>query len=361
MGRVNAIDKNVLQTFVPVNALTGEQLDRLLDQHSVEHFSAGEVLFSAGDKDGKTIYLLKGEVSLEDRSGTTQTVTAGGLESWHPLDAIQPRRTTCRAITDVSVVQFDSSGLDAILAWDQSAGYVILDINSNAAYQDDRHWMIRLVKSKLFYRVPPGNILEIFRRLKPRRVKSGETIIRQGEEADRFYIIKEGMCEILIRAEGASESTPVAMLEQGQWFGEDALLSGKPRNASVVMATDGVLMSLERRDFDELLREPVVETIDVEGARAHVNDGARWLDVRTPDEFEQLHIDEAANMPLNVLRLKARLLDSDSRYIVCCDTGRRSTAAAFLLRNAGLDVFVLDGGLNAHAGTLEPILVSEAC
>lgn len=360
MGLPDAIDKNVLQTFVPVNALTGEQLDRLLDQHSVEHFRTGDIIFRAGDRDGRTIYLLKGNVALEGDDGTTETVSAGGLESWHPLDPAQPRRKTCRALTDASVVLFDSSGLDAILAWDQSAGYVILDINSNAAYQDDRHWMIRLVKSRLFYRIPPGNILEIFRRLRPLRVRAGETVIRQGEEADRFYIIKEGMCEVLIKAEGATEPTPVALLEQGQWFGEDALLSGKPRNASVVMATDGMLMSLERKDFDELLREPVVETIDVGQARERVGAGARWLDVRTPDEFEQRHIADALNMPLNVLRLKARLLDNDTSYLVCCDTGRRSTAAAFLLRNAGLDVYVLDGGLNACDRELEPLLVSEA-
>ena len=64
----------------------------------------------------------------------------------------------------------------------------------------------------------------------------------------------------------------------------------------------------------------------------------------------------ATNMPLNVLRLKSRLLDPGKTYIAYCDTGRRSATAAFLLKSAGLDVIVLDGGLNANAGTLHEYL-----
>jgi len=359
MAQGDSIDKSLLQTFVPVNALTGDHLDRLLDQQQVVHFQPGQVLFRQGDEDAVTIYLLKGDVEMTSASGEKTIVSAGGTESWHPLDQAQPRRVTCTALTDVSVVQFDSSGLDSILAWDQSAGYVILDINSNAAYQDDRHWMIRLLKSKIFYKVPPGNILEIFRRLKPRKYRAGEQVITQGADADCFYIIKDGMCEVLIKAEGATESTPVAMLEQGQWFGEDALLTGRPRNASIVMATDGVLMRLDRKDFDELLREPIVNTITLAQASEKVAAGARWLDVRTPDEFDQSHVQAAMNMPLNVLRLKSRLLDPGKTYITYCDTGRRSASAAFLLNNAGLDVYVLDGGMNANADALGGMLAAD--
>lgn len=350
-----SIDKSLLQTFVPVNALSGDHLDRLLDQQEVVHYEAGDVIFSEGESDNYTIYLLKGTVKLENAHHTRE-VSAGGMESWHPLDHVQPRQTTATALSPVSVVRFNSSGLDSILAWDQSAGYVILDINSNAAYQDDRHWMIRLLRSRLFYTIPPGNILEIFRRLKPLRFRAGDAVINQGDEGDCCYIIKQGLCEVLVRAEGASDAMPVALLEQGQWFGEDALLSGKPRNASIVMATDGELMRLDRKDFDELLREPVVTTITSEEAITKAGQGAYWLDVRTPDEYEQRHLVGSINMPLNVLRLKSRLLDTSRPYVVYCDTGRRSSSAAFLLKNAGLDVQVLEQGLNANLQALDDLL-----
>ncbi|EKF75284.1 cyclic nucleotide-binding protein [Alcanivorax hongdengensis A-11-3] len=351
-----SIDKNLLQTFVPVNALSGDQLDWLLDQQEVCRFQAGDVLFSMGDEDNTTIYLLSGKVELTDESGEVQVVSAGDTASWHPLEHVQPRRSTARAVGEVSVVRFDSFRLDTILSWDQSAGYVILDINANAAYQNDREWMIRLLKSKLFHRVPPTNILEIFRRLRAQRHKEGDVIIRQGEEADCCYILKEGVCEVAISIGDAPEATPVAMLEEGQWFGEEALLSGKPRNATVTMATDGVLMRLDRKDFDALLREPIINTLPADEVLGVAEKGAWWLDVRTSDEFDQQHLVGATNMPLNVLRLKSRLLDPGKTYIAYCDTGRRSATAAFLLKNAGLDVIVLDGGLNSNAATLNEYL-----
>ena len=155
---------------------------------------------------------------------------------------------------------------------------------------------------------------------------------------------------------GDGEPTPVAMLEEGQWFGEEALLSGKPRNATVTMATDGVLMKLDRQDFDALLREPIINTMPGDQVLSSAEKGAWWLDVRTSDEFDQEHLVGATNMPLNVLRLKSRLLDPGKTYIAYCDNGRRSATAAFLLKNAGLDVIVLDGGLNANAGTLHEYL-----
>jgi len=350
-----SIDKSLLQTFVPVNALSGDQLDWLLDQQEVCRYASGDALFSLGDRDNTTIYLLSGKVELTDEEGKTRTISAGDTASWHPLEHAQPRRSTARALTEVSVVRFDSFRLDTILSWDQSAGYVILDINANSAYQNDREWMIRLLKSKLFHRVPPTNILEIFRRLKAHRHKQGDVIIRQGEAADCCYILKEGVCEVAISM-GDSAPTPVAMLEEGQWFGEEALLSGKPRNATVTMATDGVLMKLERQDFDALLREPIINTMPAEDVLAAAEKGAWWLDVRTSDEFDQEHLVGATNMPLNVLRLKSRLLDPSKTYIAYCDTGRRSATAAFLLKNAGLDVIVLDGGLNANAANVNEYL-----
>mgnify|MGYP002338726108 CR=1 FL=1 len=113
----------------------------------------------------------------------------------------------------------------------------------------------------------------------------------------------------------------------------------------------------DRDDFDELLREPVVTTLAPAEARRRVEeDGAKWLDVRTPDEYEQAHLQGATNMPLNVLRLKSRMLDPGRSYIACCDTGRRSASAAFLLQNAGLDVYVLEGGLQTGDENLQDLL-----
>ena len=347
------IDKSILQTFVPINTLAEDQLEHLLQYQEFRVHEPGDVLFSRGERDGTTIYLLSGEVELEDESGEKRIINADGEESWHPLEHHQPRRSTARARTAVSLVCFDSFHLDTILAWDQAAGYMALNINNNEAYREDREWMIRLLHSRLFYDVPPGNVLEIFRRLKPQRRQAGEIVIQQGDGADCCYIIKEGLCQVSVQADETADPVLVATLEPGQWFGEEALLSGKPRNATVTMATEGTLMRLDRQDFDELLREPVVNQVTVEEALRHLDAGARWLDVRTTDEFEQYRLRDAVNLPLENLRNKVRLLEASRAYIACCDTGRRSASAAFLLRNEGIEVHVLEGGINGNMEALE--------
>ena len=79
-----------------------------------------------------------------------------------------------------------------------------------------------------------------------------------------------------------------------------------------------------------------------------IRQGGQWLDVRLPSEFENQHLDGAINIPLYFIRLKISTLDQDKKYIVCCDTGRRSSAGAYILSERGYQAFVLQGGINSE-------------
>ena len=57
--------------------------------------------------------------------------------------------------------------------------------------------------------------------------------------------------------------------------------------------------------------------------------------------------DDAVNIPLYFIRLKINALDKNTQYVVCCDTGRRSSAAAYILSERGFEAYVLKGGLAA--------------
>jgi rhodanese-related sulfurtransferase len=76
----------------------------------------------------------------------------------------------------------------------------------------------------------------------------------------------------------------------------------------------------------------------------------RILDVRTPGEFETVHIAGAYNVPLDVLRehrdeIRAHL---DEHVVLVCQSGQRAANAEEALRTAGLpNVHILDGGMNA--------------
>lgn len=79
----------------------------------------------------------------------------------------------------------------------------------------------------------------------------------------------------------------------------------------------------------------------------------QWLDVRLPSEFKVFHYDGAVNVPLYLLRHKLNMLDHGTQYVVCCDTSRRSSAAAFILNQKEFQTVVLKSGLNQdEAGAL---------
>jgi rhodanese-related sulfurtransferase len=113
------------------------------------------------------------------------------------------------------------------------------------------------------------------------------------------------------------------------------------------MLTDGALMRLPKDDFNTLLNEPMLHWVDYEEAKVIVANGGRWLDVRLPSEYEHCHFDQSINVPLYFIRLKLKTLDPAVPYVVVCDNGRRSSAAAYVLSERGFDSQVLRGGVAA--------------
>ena len=195
-------------------------------------------------------------------------------------------------------------------------------------------------------------------RLQQINVKSGDVIVKQGDEGDYFYIITRGTCVVTRETPLNKEGIRLAELAVGDTFGEEALISESNRNATVMMDSDGSLMRLAKDDFQKLLNEPMLDWVDLERAEKIVAGGGKWLDVRLPSEFEAFHNDGAINVPLYFIRLKLKTLDTNVPYVVCCDTSRRSSAAAFILNERGFQTYVLAGGLN-HTSLQEALSLAR--
>lgn len=213
---------------------------------------------------------------------------------------------------------------------------------------DDSDWMIQMLKSNIFHRIPPTNIQAVFMRMEPVPFRAGDVVIRQGDEGDYYYHIKQGRCVVTHASTKSGKIIKLAELEAGQGFGEEALIANSKRNATVTMLTDGVMMRLGKADFENLLKAPVLQRVNYEEARRMVAErGALWLDVRLDSEHRNSNIAGSTNIPLYILRIKAAGLDKGRPYVVYCDTGRRSSSAAYLLNERGFDAYVLDGGMMA--------------
>lgn len=81
----------------------------------------------------------------------------------------------------------------------------------------------------------------------------GREIVRQNDPGDKFYIIARGKVEVWRAEEGTGNTTRVAVLQDGDYFGEITLITGFPRTATVVTATVCTCISLERGQFNRML------------------------------------------------------------------------------------------------------------
>ena len=237
----------------------------------------------------------------------------------------------------------DAGLLDVMLTWDQTGSFEVGELQSGGDNSDD--WMSKLLQMRTFQMIPPSNLQAMFMRMQEVKVEPGQVVVKQGDDGDFFYVIMSGRC-MVTREQPNQKAVRLAELETGSCFGEEALISDAKRNATVTALTRGSLMRLSKDDFRKLLNEPLARKISLAEAQKLVTSGqAKYLDVRLPSEFQAHSLPGSLNLPLYMLRMKLTLVDPKTTWIVCCDTGRRSSVAVFILTQKGYDAYVLDKGI----------------
>jgi CRP-like cAMP-binding protein len=336
------MDTHLLSQFVPFNALSQPVLNELAATAEEINLDKGQVIFHQGD-DGPWLYfLLEGDVICQERGHAPRVVQSGSEDARYALARTRPRSYSAVAASPVRLFRIDEPLLEARLGFDQATAYEVFEYDGS----DDPAWMLKILAEPAFRSVPPSHANAMFERFQPLACKAGDVIIQQGEPAEHYYLIRTGRAQVS-RAEHGGSPIVLAEFGPGDGFGEEALLTGEPRNATVTMLSDGLLMRLSRQDFDALLKKPLVKNVDLHAARRLLKEGAQLVDVRLEEEFSAGTLRGSLNLPLYLLRLKASSLDPQKKYILFCQHDQRSSAAAFLLAQRGLDAYVLRGGLAA--------------
>ena len=340
------LDRELIKQFSPLSGLKPENQNDLASKSQVQETEAGRYVFRQGDADKRTVYLVKGEIELRSGDKIVRTISGGSEEARHPIAPQIPRHLAARAKTNVEWFGVDSDLLDIMLTWDQTGAFEVGELQAQDESPTD-DWMTTILQTKAFHRIPPANIQAVLMRMENITRKAGDVIIKQGDEGDFFYIVTSGKCVVTRETPTNKAGIKLAELVTGDGFGEEALISDAKRNATVTMSTDGSLVRLAKEDFKKLLNEPSQKWVTMDDAKKIVTSGGQWLDVRLPSEFENQHQEGAVNIPLYFIRLKLDTLDSKKKYVVYCDTGRRSSAGAYILSERGFDVAVLKGGITA--------------
>jgi rhodanese-related sulfurtransferase/CRP-like cAMP-binding protein len=345
----NSVDKKVLKSLDPFENLSTDILDELAAKSSIEDIPVGRVLFRQGEKDKRLIYVLSGQVEVTATGKTKgRLIKAKTEEARHPIEYTLPRPGTAKTKTSCKILYVDGDLLEFLTQTDNS-GLIEVD---ELSMDDESSWMLRFLQSRAFLKLPTENIQTLLMKLEEVPVKKGDIIINQGAKNDNYYIIRNGSCAVTRRPAPKAKDVQIATLKVGEGFGEEALITGGSRNASISMLEDGMLMCLGKKDFMSDLAKPLINHIDDKTALGKISNGNLLIDVRTHDEFNKQKVEGSVNIPLSMLRLKLDGLNDKREYILICDNGLRSSAAAFLLTQHGLNCYALKGGLNKNKLTV---------
>ena len=116
--------------------------------------------------------------------------------------------------------------------------------------------LVQFLKNvKLFSDLSSDSLAKLGRCLKTLDFPPNEVIVREGAPGVSMYIIKSGLVEVRKKDPGTNIDFLVAQLSEGAAVGEMALLTGKPRSATVSTVQATVVFTLTRADFRNLLTQ----------------------------------------------------------------------------------------------------------
>ncbi|MEM7251235.1 MAG: cyclic nucleotide-binding domain-containing protein [Pseudomonadota bacterium] len=340
---------SLIRSLVPLNALPPASQTEVIRASQILSVRRGRLVFKEGDTDNYSFYLLDGTLELSAGGQLVKEVKGRAEAAKVALAQLQPRQLTAKAKVACRVLQVDRLLLDRLLSAQEASGPGDIEVEvAEIGGEESIDWMTRMLQSELFSRIPAANIQNIFARMTSVEFDAGDVVVEQGTPGDFYYVIQSGQAAVLRRASGTTQEIKLAELGEGDSFGEEALVSNAKRNATVKMITPGELMRLTKDDFIELIREPALDAVSLDDAQEEVGGGAQFLDVRFPEEQAEFTIDGAVSVPISMLRMQAEKLNRSNRYVVVCDNGIRSSAAAFLLTQLGFDVAYVRDGLSGY-------------
>ncbi len=325
--------------LVPLKALAPGDCRELAKQAKVGLYAKGSPIFDRGDPAKTMVFLIDGEVELFSAQGT-RVVRGDSPEALDALSQSSPRHCSAKALRDSTIAFVDRDRLDLLLTWAQSGAVEVQEIGGSGDGESE-DWMSALLSTPALANVSPAQVGQLFAALAPEEYAAGDYVVREGDVADAYFILCSGRCEVTRRGADGVESE-IGMLRPGDRFGEYALLAQDLRSASVRALEPTSVMRMSGADFRRQLGDSMLREVDPE----QIADDAVLLDVRLPEEFRRGRLPDSLNMPLVSLRERMGDLDPARKYIVYCDTGRRSAGAAYLLVERGFDAALVRGGIS---------------
>jgi CRP-like cAMP-binding protein len=230
-----------------------QTMQAIAQRMALQHAPAGERVYMMGDG-GDALYLVEsGEVELttENASGVVEElarVSSGGYFGEMSLLTGQIRTEDATAIRNTNLWILYKSDLDALAAQYPEIGTAVSQgLASRLSVGDRDYSEDRFRRFALFAELGKEEIRQVAEHLQPMRYRAGEQIYRSASPANMLYLLEKGQVRIQPLSGGGW------LLAPGEAFGERALLTNQPHNASAIAETDIDVWTLSKGDFDLLM------------------------------------------------------------------------------------------------------------
>jgi len=237
-----------------LSGLSGEELDAFIKSLRLRMLAKDEFVFRQGDT-GDTLYLVgMGEILLEaaDASGQVKVFSLlGEGDFFGEVGFMSRSRHThaARAGTDACVLMIDRATFDDWVAKFPSIRSVAEE------FYKQRVLAQVLAITPVFEGIPDKVRFELIQHFRLRTFADGDCIVREGDIGDTFYLIRSGEVQVFVLDRKKRRQVPLGSMRAGDFFGEVALLTGRPRTATVRAKGTVELMELSRTDFDKIVKD----------------------------------------------------------------------------------------------------------
>lgn len=346
------LSSQTLRQYSYFSGLSDSALEELSKKLEIVDLPAGTQIIKQGTLPDFFYFVKKGEVEVikETPSGRTaklSVVSSGQGFGEVAMLTCSHRASSVIAKTDVTLYRLSMLNFDDIIMT-YSAFTTALEkkIQSYSQYN-------KIKTLQPFALLEPAMMYIVMEKMIEKKYAPGENIITQGEKGDFYYIIKSGRVAVLKKKKGDGDYKQIALLGEGDAFGEEAPIRDDPRNATCQAIEETKVFALNKKDFD-LVKTAFLENIFPEDISidTYLNDFV-IIDARVPAEYEEEHILGAVNIPVEELRHTCSEFDKSKQYITYCLNDSRGMVAAFLLRNRGFNAKCLRGGISGWEGAIE--------
>jgi CRP-like cAMP-binding protein len=237
-------DISMFRSIPLFSTLSDDDLGAIAAQSKEVTYDAGHAIVQQGDRTNTFYSVTRGAVVVEraESSQNIKVVARLGIGDCFGETATlkdDVRSATVRALTQTTVIELDGATFEKVAAQVGGVDFVAVLRAANT-----------LSKSSLFKGLPPERVSSLATKFVPRPVPKGHNVVTFGEEGQEFYLLAKGEVEVL-----SENGTRVAMLKEGEVFGEVALLRNVRRTATVRTTADSLLLVLSRDVFLQALQQ----------------------------------------------------------------------------------------------------------